>query len=78
MATTTQLQSVRSANTSVQLLKPLDDHTVSYHFTGRLIQITLAVYLLPAFLVVAVVGGLGILILKMNQLIINVHKRHQY
>jgi len=35
---------------------------------GRLIQMALALYLVPAFLVVLVVGGAGMLVLTMSRL----------
>jgi hypothetical protein len=63
MTTMTQLRSVHSEVVG-QLAEPADPHSVPYHFAGRLIQITLALYLLPAFLAVLMVGGVGILVLK--------------
>lgn len=42
---------------------------MSYH-TGRLIQITLAVYLLPVLLPVLAVGGIGIILLAVSQLFV--------
>jgi len=63
MTTMTQLRSVRS-KVVVQLTGPADHHSVPSHLAGRLIQITLALYLLPAFLIVLMVGGAGILVLK--------------
>lgn len=63
MTTMAQLRSVRS-DLVVELAGPVDHHSVLYHFFGRLIQITLALYLLPAFLAVVVVGSIGILALK--------------
>jgi hypothetical protein len=63
MTAMTRLRSVRS-DTVVELAGPADHYSALYYFTGRLIQITLALYLLPAFLIVLTVGGVGILVLK--------------
>ena len=63
MTTIAQSRSMRS-RPAVQLAGPADEYSVSYHLVGRLIQITLAVYLLPALFFVLVVGGAGILVLK--------------
>jgi hypothetical protein len=68
MTMMTQSQSARS-QAVVQLAEPSEDQSVVSHLAGRLIQITLALYLLPALLVVLVVGGVGILILKISQLL---------
>ena len=63
MTAMTRSQSVHS-DTFVELARQADHHSALYYFTGRLIQITLALYLLPAFLIVLTVGGVGILVLK--------------
>lgn len=63
MTTMTQLRSVRS-DAVLELAAPANHLAVLYHCVGRLIQITLALYLLPAFLVVLAVGGIGILVLN--------------
>jgi hypothetical protein len=63
MTTMTQLQSVHLEGVG-QFAGPVDHDSVPYHLVGRLIQITLALYLLPAFLVVLMVGAVGILVLK--------------
>ena len=63
MTTMTQLQPVRSEG--VGQFTGLANHDfVPYHFVGRLIQISLALYLLPAFLGGVLIGGVGILVLK--------------
>jgi hypothetical protein len=77
MATMTQLQSVR-ANTVAHLAEPADEHAVSYHLLGRLIQITLTLYLLPAFLIVFVVAGMGIMALKIDRLLTDLSKRRAH
>jgi hypothetical protein len=66
MTTITQLRSVRS-DAVVEVAEQADHHSALYHFFGRLIHITLALYLLPAFLVVLAVGSVGILVLKTYQ-----------
>jgi hypothetical protein len=67
MAGMTQLHSPRSKATS-QLLLSSQEESVLSHLAGRLIQITLAAYLLPALLAVLMVGGVGIFILTYSQL----------
>ena len=67
MAVMTQPQSARP-KAIIQLTEPLEEQPVLSHLAGRLIQITLAIYLIPALLAVLVVGGAGILILKCSQL----------
>jgi hypothetical protein len=62
----TQLQSMH-ANGASQFAEPADERAGSHHLVGRLIQITLTLYLLPAFLVVLVVGGVGIVLLKIDR-----------
>jgi hypothetical protein len=68
MTTTTHFQSVR-VNAVTHLPKSADAHLV-----GRVIQITLAFYLLPAFLVVLVVGGVGIVVLKIDRVLANLFR----
>jgi hypothetical protein len=67
MATTAQLRSVRS-HAVMQSAGPATELPVPYHLFGRLIQITLALYLLPALLAVLMVGGVGILVLKIDRI----------
>jgi hypothetical protein len=66
MTAITRLQSVYST-TAVQLGGPTNDRPVLYHMLGRLIQITLALYLLPVLFIVLVVGGIGMLALRIGQ-----------
>ena len=68
MTTMTQLRSMCS-NVVVQLREPADEHSVLYHLAGRLIQITLALYLLPAFLILLVVAGVGMLALRIGRIL---------
>ena len=68
MTTMTQLRSVCS-NVVVQLREPADEHSILYHIAGRLIQITLALYLLPAFLILLVVAGVGMLALRIGRIL---------
>jgi hypothetical protein len=67
MTTMTQLRSASSQGV-VQVTGPSEERSVVSHLAGRLIQITLALYLLPALLIVVVVGGVGILVLMVSQL----------
>ena len=68
MALTTQLRSTCS-KAIVQLAQASDEESSVSRLAGRLIQITLALYLLPALLAVLVVGGIGIFILKFSHLL---------
>jgi hypothetical protein len=68
MALTTQLRSTRS-KAIVQLAEASDEESSVSRLAGRLIQITLVLYLLPALLAVLAVGGIGIFILKFSQLL---------
>ena len=68
MTTITHFQSV-PINTVAQLAKPVDSHSVSHHLVGRLIHIAIALSLLPAFLVVLAVSGVGIAVLKIDQVL---------
>jgi len=65
MAILTELGS-RPSKELVHLANPSVQEPVLSHLAGRLIQVTLAFYLLPAVLVVLAVGGLGMLILKVG------------
>jgi hypothetical protein len=65
MGVTTQLERSKAI---VQLTQVQEEESVNSHLAGRLIQITLAVYLLPALMAVIVVGGAGICLLKFGQL----------
>jgi hypothetical protein len=73
MALMAQLRSARPTSI-VQPAKQSDESVVA-HVAGRLIQITLALYLLPALLIVLAVGGIGIFIIKTSQLITGPVKR---
>jgi hypothetical protein len=68
MALTTQIRSARS-KAIIQLAQASEKESFVSRLAGRLIQITLALYLLPALLGVLVVGGIGIFILKFSQLL---------
>ena len=69
MALTTQLRPA-PPKAIVQLAAQSSDEESSVsRLAGRLIQITLALYLLPALLAVVVVGGIGIFLLKFSQLL---------
>lgn len=74
MTTMTQLGSVRS-NEVLELPKSTGKDSVPYYLAGRVIQITLAVYLLPAFLIILMVGGVGILVLKIGRIFANLFER---
>jgi hypothetical protein len=65
MTMMTRLQSVR-VNADAQSAQS-DEPAVLDHPIGRLIQIILTLYLLPAFLVVLVVGSAGIVVLKIDR-----------
>jgi hypothetical protein len=68
MALTTQLRFARS-KAIVQRARASGEESSLSRLAGRLIQITLALYLLPALLAVLMVGGIGIFILKFSQLL---------
>ena len=74
MALTTQLRPTRS-KAIIQLAQTLDEESSISRLAGRLIQITLALYLLPALLAVLLVGGIGIFIFKFSQLLTTSTKR---
>jgi hypothetical protein len=65
---TTQQQSVH-LQTVAQVSKFMDTRSVSGDLAGRLIQIALVLYLIPALLIVLVVGGVGILVLTVGRLL---------
>jgi hypothetical protein len=67
MTMMTQLRSA-SSQAVVRITRPSEKHSVVSRLAGRLIQITLALYLLPALLIVVVVGGVGILALMVSRL----------
>ena len=69
MALTTQLRSARSEAVVQLAAQAWEEECSASRLAGRLIQITLALYLLPALLAVLVVGGIGIFILKFSQLL---------
>jgi hypothetical protein len=64
----TQLRPTPS-KTLARMAEVSGGQSVVTHLVGRLIQITLALYLLPAFLVVLLVGGVGILIMRASHLL---------
>ncbi len=66
MTTMTRMQSMH-ANGDTQFGEPAEARAVSHHLVGRLIQISLTLYLLPALLVVFMVGGAGIVLLKIDR-----------
>ena len=74
MTTITRLRSV-SSSVVIQIPEPVDKDSVLYHVVGRMIQITLALYLLPALLVVLMVGGAGILVLKIGRILADLFER---
>jgi hypothetical protein len=74
MAVMTQLRPTPS-KTLVRLAQVPEGQSVVTHVAGRLIQITLALYLLPAFLVALLVGGVGILIIKVTHLLTSAVER---
>jgi hypothetical protein len=47
---------------------PQDSRSVTSNHAGRLIQIALALYLIPALLVVLAVGGVGTIMLAVGRL----------
>jgi hypothetical protein len=49
--------------------KAMDNRLVRSDLAGRLIQMTLAFYLVPALLIVLVVGGVGMLVLTVGRLL---------
>ena len=67
MTTTTSLCSANS-QAIIEVAGPSEQPSLTAHFAGRLIQITLALYLLPALLIVLLVGGVGILAVLVSRL----------
>lgn len=74
MAAITQLRPTPS-KALVRLAEAPEEQSVVTHVAGRLIQITLALYLLPAFLVVLLVGGTGMLIIRISHLLTDAIER---
>jgi hypothetical protein len=68
MSVMTQLRCTPS-EAIAHLAEPSEEQSVVSHLAGRLIQIILALYLLPALMVVLVVGGVGIFILKISHIL---------
>jgi hypothetical protein len=68
MAVMTHLRPTPS-KTLVRMAEAPEEQSVVTYLAGRLIQITLALYLLPAFLVVLLVGGGGILLIRISHLL---------
>ena len=67
MTTTTSSCSANS-QAIIEVAGPSEQPSLTTHFAGRLIQITLALYLLPALLIVLLVGGAGILAVLVSRL----------
>ena len=67
MAMITDQRSARLRNV-VRLSASQDSRSVTSDHAGRLIQIALALYLLPVLLVVLAVGGVGMLVLAVGRL----------
>lgn len=65
----TQQRSARLQSVA-RLPVSMDRRSVASDGAGRLIQVALALFLIPALLVVLVVGGVGMLILGVGQLFI--------
>jgi hypothetical protein len=53
---------------AVMLSGPLEKRSIATDRASRLIQVALALYLIPALLVVLTVGGVGILVLGIGRL----------
>ena len=68
MTIVTQLRPV-SSSVVIQSEQPVRDDLVPHCLAGRMIQITLALYLLPALLIVLMVGGTGLLVLKISRVL---------
>jgi len=60
----------RSAHLQVvtRVSKVMDTRSVISDLAGRLIQMALALYLIPALLMVLVVGGMGMVVLTVGRL----------
>jgi hypothetical protein len=52
-----------------RLSRSQDTCLIASDHAGRLIQIALALYLIPAFLVVLAVGGVGMMVLVVGRLV---------
>jgi hypothetical protein len=67
---TAMIAQPRSAHLRVvtRVPKVMDTRSVVSDPAGRLIQMALALYLIPALLVVLVVGGMGMLVLTVGRL----------
>jgi len=52
-----------------QVSKSMDKRSDYTDLAGRLIQMALALYLIPALLIVLVVGGVGMLVLTVGRLL---------
>jgi hypothetical protein len=48
----------------------MDNRLVASHVAGRLIQMALALYLVPALLILLLVGGVGILVVTVGRLLV--------
>jgi len=48
--------------------KVMDNRLAGRDWAGRLIQMALALYLIPALLIVLIVGGMGMLVLTVGRL----------
>jgi hypothetical protein len=53
----------RMSRDSARLSEMIGKRSLGGSWAGRLVQVTLALYLLPALLIVLMVGGIGMLIL---------------
>jgi hypothetical protein len=51
-----------------RMSKAMDNRSVGSDLAGRLIQMALAIYLVPALLLVLVVGGVGMLVVTVGRL----------
>ena len=67
MTTMTRFRSASSRRV-VQVMETSEKPSGVSHLAGRLIQVTLALYLLPALLIVVGVGGVGILAVMVSRL----------
>jgi hypothetical protein len=69
LSSTVMIAQQRSAclRTVSQVSKLMDNRSDWTDLAGRLIQMALALYLLPALLIVLVVGGVGMLVLAVGR-----------
>ena len=65
----TQLRSMPLRVVAPASTKGMDREHVGGALAGRLLQVALAVYLLPALLIVLAVGGVGMLILAASRIL---------